>query len=437
MVVHNPESAEHDSAPGQAMHDLATELFPICRSITGNGVRQTLAIIKRELPELQIFEVPSGTRCFDWVIPNEWNIRDAYIIDPNGEKIVDFKQSNLHVVGYSVPIDGTFSLKALRPHLYTLPERPDAIPYVTSYYQEHWGFCLPYRQFRALPSGTYQVKIDSTLAPGSLTYGELLIPGELEREVLLSTYVCHPSLANNELSGPVVAIALAKWLAQAPRRYTYRIIFIPETIGSIYYLSRHLDHLKRTVDAGFVVTCVGDDRAYSYLPSRAGGTLADRAALHALRHSGHDFTQYGFLDRGSDERQYCSPGVDLPVASLMRSKYATYPEYHTSNDDLSLITPSGLAGGFKMLRREIESIEANRRYRATTLCEPSLSPRGLYPTTGTTDVAKVVQDMMTILAYADGQHDLLQIADMLNVPVSKLSATATRLEQHNLLAEAG
>jgi aminopeptidase-like protein len=435
VVAHKPESADEDSALGQAMHDLAAELFPICRSITGNGVRQTLDIIKRELPNLQVFEVPSGTQCFDWIIPSEWNIRDGYILDPNGQKIVDFKQNNLHVVGYSVPVDGSFTLNDLRPHLYTVPERPDAIPYVTSYYQERWGFCLPYRQFHALTPGSYRVKIDSILAPGSLTYGELLIPGALEREVLLSTYVCHPSLANNELSGPAVTVALAKWLAQAPRRYSYRIIFIPETIGSIYYLSRHLDHLKRTVNAGFVVTCVGDDRTYSYLPSRAGGTLADRAALHALKHSGHDFIRYSFLDRGSDERQYCSPGVDLPVASLMRSKYATYPEYHTSDDNLSLISPSGLGGGYKMLRRAIESIEANRRYRTTGTCEPSLSRRGLYPTIGTTDVAKVVQDMMTIFAYADGSHDLMHVADMLNIPVSQLLPTALRLQQHDLLAE--
>jgi aminopeptidase-like protein len=437
VVVYKPESAEQSAALGRSMHGLATELFPICRSITGGGVRQTLGIIKRELPGLQIFEVPSGTPCFDWVIPNEWNIRDAYILDPGGQKIVDFKQSNLHVVGYSVPVEGSFSLKELRAHLYTQPERPDAIPYVTSYYKEHWGFCLPYRQYRALASGTYRVKIDSTLRPGALTYGEILIPGASDREVLLSTYVCHPSLANNELSGPVVTIALAKWLAEQPRRYSYRIIFIPETIGSIYYLSRHLDHLKRAVDAGFVVTCVGDDRAYSYMPSRLGGTLADRAALHALRHSGHDFTRYSFLDRGSDERQYCSPGVDLPVASLMRSKYATYPEYHSSDDDLSLITPGGLQGGFRMLQRAIESIEANRRYRTTTLCEPGLSQRGLEPATGTNDVAEEVREMMTILAYADGNHDLLHVAEMLNAPVAQLAETAARLQQQNLLAETG
>jgi aminopeptidase-like protein len=420
--------------PGQAMHDLATELFPICRSITGNGVRKTLDILARELPELKTFEVPSGTTCFDWTVPPEWNIRDAYIIDPAGRKIVDFKVNNLHVVGYSTPVEATLSLDELRPHLYSLPDQPDAIPYITSYYKERWGFCLTHRQLQALQPGDYSVKIDSTLAPGNLTYAELLIPGAEESEVFLSTYVCHPSMGNNELSGPVVTTALARWLQTLPeRRYSYRIVFIPETIGSIVYLSRNLDLLKQRVIAGFNVTCIGDDRAYSYLPTRLGGTLADRTALHALKHHAGEFERYSYLDRGSDERQYCSPGSDLPVASIMRSKYAMYPEYHTSKDDLSLITPSGLAGGFEALRKAVRAVEANAVFRATTPCEPNLGKRGLYPTLSTKDTARQMRAMMTVLAYADGRHDLLSVADMLAVPVWDLAPIAAKLHEHGLL----
>jgi aminopeptidase-like protein len=420
--------------PGAAMHALATELFPICRSITGDGVRRTLEILSRELPALNTFEVPSGTPCFDWVVPPEWNIRDGYIVDPAGKKIVDFKTNNLHVVGYSTPVDATLSLDALRPHLYSLPDQPDAIPYMTSYYQERWGFCLTHEQLQTLKPGDYRVKIDSTLAPGNLTYAELVIPGEQTCEVFVSTYVCHPSMGNNELSGPVVTTALAKWLQSLPRRhYTYRIVFIPETIGSIVYLSRNLDHLRRHVTAGFNVTCIGDDRAYSYLPTRLGGTLSDRAALHALRHQAGDFERYTYLDRGSDERQYCSPGADLPMASIMRSKYAMYPEYHTSKDDLSFITPSGLGGGFEALRKAVMAVEANATFRATTPCEPNLGKRGLYPTVSTKDTARQVRSMMNVLAYADGAHDLLAVAEMLGVPVWDLAPIAATLEQQGLL----
>ena len=420
--------------PGAAMHALATELFPICRSITGEGLRQSLRILQRELPGLQTFEVPSGTACFDWTVPPEWNIRDAYILDPAGRKIVDFKTSNLHVVSYSTPVDATLDLDALRPHLYSLPEQPDAIPYVTSYYKERWGFCVTDLQKRSLLPGTYRVKIDSTLAPGSLTYGELVIPGSEAREVFLSTDICHPSLGNNELSGPVVTTALARWLLSLPqRRYTYRLVFIPETIGAIVYLSRHLEQLRRQVIAGFTVTCIGDDRGYSYLPSRLGSTLSDRAALHALKHHAGTFRRYTYLDRGSDERQYCSPGVDLPIASIMRSKYADYPEYHTSKDNLGFVTPAGLGGGFEALRKAVMAIEANATFRATTPGEPNLGKRGLYPTLSTKDTARQVRSMMNVLAYADGEHDLLSVAEMLDVPVWDLAPIAATLEQHGLL----
>lgn len=422
---------------GRQIHDFCAELFPICRSITGDGVRQTLRLIQRRLPELQIHEAPTGTRCFDWTVPNEWNIRDAYILGPDGAKIVDFKRSNLHVVGYSVPVDATMSLEELQPHLFSLPDQPDAIPYVTSYYKERWGFCISENQRRGLGPGPYRVVIDSTLSPGSLTYGELLLPGLRSDEVFLSTYICHPSLANNELSGPAVTAFLASMLmARADRRYTYRIVFIPETIGSILYLSRHLEEMKRHIIAGFNITCVGDERAYSYLPSRSGRSLADRVAVHVLKHTHPDFVRYSFLDRGSDERQYCSPGVDLPVASVMRTKYGVYPEYHTSLDNLDLITPAGLGGAYAALAQCIEVIERNETLLGTVLCEPQLGKRGLYPDLSTKDTKRVVQDMMDLLAYCDGATSLLDIAELIGVPVWQLYPIVEQFKREGLLEAA-
>jgi aminopeptidase-like protein len=442
--VHDRAVLEHGSilpdatSVGARAYALARELFPICRSLTGPGVRQTLGILRRELPELTLHEVPSGTRCFDWTVPPEWSIREAYIATEDGRRVVDFANHNLHVMGYSTPVDTVMSLEDLRPHLYTLPDQPDAIPYVTSYYHERWGFCLSQRELDSLTPGRYRVKIDSTLAAGSLTYGELLIPGERQEEIFLSTYVCHPSMGNNEVSGPVVTTKVARWLATLPaRRFSYRIVFIPETIGSLVYLSRNLEVMKRRIVAGFNVTCVGDERAYSYLPSRQGDSLADRAALHALRHQvGADgFVRYSFLDRGSDERQYCSPGVDLPVASIMRTKYGEYPEYHTSLDDLGVISPAGLSGGVVAIAKAILAVEMNGRYRATVLGEPQLGRRGLYPTLSTRGAGLMVRRLMDVLAYSDGKHDLLAIADLLGVPVWELSDFAQQLLAHELLAD--
>jgi aminopeptidase-like protein len=410
------------------LYEFAARLFPICRSLTGEGVRVTLRLIQEILPELRIAEIPSGTQCFDWTIPPEWNIRDAYVRDEFGNKVIDFRRNNLHVVGYSIPVQTSVTLEELDGHLYSLPEQPSAIPYITSYYSPRWGFCLTHEERQKLKPGTYQVVIDSTLEPGVLNYGELILPGREPGEVLLSTYVCHPSMANNEVSGPTVTTFLAKRLSEmTDRRYTYRVVYVPETIGSIAYLSRNLEQMKRNTVAGFVVTCVGDDRCYSYLPSRRGGTLADKVALHVLKTHAPDFHRYPFLERGSDERQYCSVGVDLPVASLMRSKYGTYPEYHTSLDDLNLISPQGLFGTFQLLQKCVTAIERNRKYRVCCPCEPQLGKRGLYPSLSTKTSGRVVRTMMNILAYADGELDLIDIAETIGVSVEECYPIVERL----------
>ncbi len=420
---------------GTDMYELMGRLWPICRSLSGQGVRDSLAIIAGELPGLRLLDVPSGTKCLDWQVPDEWNIRDAYLVGPDGNRLCEFKKNNLHVMGYSLPVDEELDLDDLQNHLYSLPDLPTAVPYVTSYYRPRWGFCLTHEQRERLQPGRYRAVIDATLAPGRLDFADLVLPGESDEEVLLSTYVCHPSMANNELSGPVVAVQLAKWLMAIPRRrYTYRFVFVPETIGSIIYLSRHLDHLKQHVIAGFMINCVGDERAYGFMPSREGNSLSDRAGLHALRHHATAFEQHSFLMRGSDERQYCSPGVDLPIASLFRSKYNTYPEYHTSLDDMTLVTPAGLLGGLQAFQRAIQGIEANATYTAQVLGEPNLGSRGLYPTTSTRDTFQIVFGLINVFGYADGKRDLLDVADLLDMPIWELAKAARDLQSHGLIA---
>lgn len=421
---------------GGNMYRLLCRLFPICRSITGDGVRETLAILREELPEMAVHEIPSGTQVFDWTIPDEWNIRAARLEDPEGKIIADFADSNLRVMGYSEPVDVVLPLEQLQEHLYSRPELPDAIPYVTSYYKRNWGFCLKHGERERLRPGLYHAVIDSTLKPGHLTYGEVILPGETEQEIFLSTYICHPSLANNELSGPVVATEAIKWLRARPRRYTYRAIFIPETIGSITYLSRNLSVMKERMIAGLVLTCIGDDRAYSYLPSRNGNTLADRAALHVLRSMAPNFVHHSFLDRGSDERQYCSPGVDLPVCSLMRTKYGMYPEYHTSLDNLDFVTPKGLRGGFELVRAWLAAIEEDRVYSREILCEPCMGRRGLYPSVSMLGSSSAfTRDFMDILAYVDGKTSLLEIAEIINRDIESCAASARVLNEHELIYE--
>ena len=423
---------------GEEMYGWASDLFPICRSITGGGVRETLRYLQGIVPELTIHEVPSGTQAFDWTVPDEWNIRDAYIIDPDGDKIVDFKNTNLHVVSYSEPVDKEMSLEELQEHLHSMPDRPDAIPYVTSYYERRWGFCLSDTVRKSLKPGMYRAVIDSTLEPGSMSYGEIILPGREKTEILLSTYTCHPSLANNELSGPVVTIALARWLQNLPdRRHTYRIVFGAETIGAIVYINRHLEHLKKNVIAAFNVSCVGDDRAHTYLASRQGDTLADRTAKHVLGHLAPGYIEHSFLKRGSDERQYCAPGVNIPMASVMRSRYGDYSEYHTSDDDLSVISPQGLGGGFYALHHCLQGLELNAVLEGTVLCEPQLGRRGLISGLGLgpNEIAAERLKMSNLLAYCDGAKDLVAIADIIGVPIWDLQDALEKLCENGLLRQ--
>jgi aminopeptidase-like protein len=419
---------------GLFCYELAQRLFPICRSITGPGVRETLSILAEHLPDLKMHDVPSGYEAFDWVVPDEWVMRDGFIEDESGQKIIDFKNHNLHVLGYSTPIDQWMTLEELDKNLHSLPEQPDAIPYVTSYYSRRWGFCLTHNQRKQLKPGKYRVVIDSELKKGKLDYADLILAGESNEEIFISSYVCHPSMANNELSGPVVVTALARWLMSLKRRkYTYRIAFIPETAGAIVYLSKNLAHLKKHVVAGYNATCIGDERAYSYLPSRAGDTLADQVALHVLKHTDPNFKRYSWLDRGSNERQYCAPGVDLPIATIMRSMFTAYPEYHTSLDNFDLVTPQGLQGGFDVLRKAVEVLENNERLKVTVLCEPQLGKRGLYPTLSTKDSSAAVATMMNMISYCDGEHELLEIAEILGEPMLELVGIAQKLRASGLM----
>lgn len=444
------------------MHNLLIKLFPICRSITGNGVRETLEIIKNDILPITLYEIPSGTKVFDWTIPKEWNICNAFVADESGNKIIDFKINNLHVVGYSVPIDTYVSLSELQEHLYSLPEQPNAIPYITSYYQERWGFCISHNERLKLKEGNYHVFVDSSLKNGNLTYAECIIPGETKEEIFLSTYICHPSMANNELSGPIVTSFIGKWLMSKPRKYTYRLIFIPETIGSITYLSQNLQFLKKNVIAGFNVSCIGDERDYSYVASRYGNTFADKIASHVLSTYYKHFTKYSFLNRGSDERQYCSPGVDLPLVTLSRSKYDTFPEYHTSLDDPVLVTPKGLLGGFEFLKKCIDVIENNeipkehnnnikkihkkqniieektlnnKKYRITCYGEPQLGKRGLYPSLGNSSSGSSISTMMDFIAYSDGTNNLNEIGKIIGKSVQELIPIIEKLLQEDLLEE--
>jgi aminopeptidase-like protein len=420
----------------EAIYALAKKLFPLPRSITGEAVRCTHDILREVIPELVTHEIPTGTRCFDWVIPDEWNVDEAYIESTDGHRVVDWSVNNLHLIGYSEPVDRLVPLKELLDHVHSLPNMPNAIPYMTSYYRRLWGFCVTERQRLALTDETYRVVIRSTLAPGGLSFAEIIVPGESEQEVLLHTYTCHPSMGNNETSGMAVLASLARYVLDLPRRrYTYRIVFTAETIGAVAYINRNLDQLRRNVIAGFILTCVGDDRSYSLLSSRRPGTLPERVARHALERVVRvPFETYPYTTRGADERQYCAPGVDLPVVSVMRTKYGCYPEYHTSLDDLSLISPAGLWGGYLANKACIDVLEANEFLHANVICEPWLSPRGLRPPLVDGKVLEDWSAMIShIMAYADGDHDLIAIADLAGVSVLDLLPTVRVLKEHDLV----
>ncbi len=420
---------------GREMHALVRELFPICRSITGDGVRKTLEILSRRVP-LELVELESGTEVLDWTVPREWNVREAWVRDPNGDLAIDFESSNLHLVSYSAPVRRRMPLAELRPHLHTLPDRPDWIPYRTSYYRESWGFCLTHRRLESLPEGEYEVAIDSTLAPGKMVWGELVLPGRLPDEVLISAHVCHPSLANDNLSGVAVALFLADLLARVERRQTFRFLFIPGTIGSIAWLATHEDAAER-IRAGLVAANLGDPGAFTYKRSRRGDATVDRAAARALADAGVEHTLEDFVPFGYDERQYCSPGFNLPVGSLTRTPWGRYPQYHTSADDLEFVRPEALGGSLALYLEVARALERNRTFlNLNPRGEPQLGRRGLYGSLGGREEGRERElALLWVLNLSDGEHDLLAIAERSGLAFARVSEAADRLLDAGLLRE--
>jgi aminopeptidase-like protein len=418
---------------GQLIYSFVSELYPICRSITGNGLRETLCRIGEKIP-LQIHEVPSGTPVFDWTIPREWNIRDAYVKNSRGDRVIDFQRSNLHVVNYSVPVRRRLSLHELREHLYSLPDHPDWIPYRTSYYRETWGFCISQRELDVLQEDEYEAVIESSLEDGHLSYGELLLPGETPEEILVSTHCCHPSLCNDNLSGIAVAAFLAKALALESRRYSYRFLFIPGTIGSIAWLSRN-ERIVPQIKHGLVLACVGDPGVFSYKKSRRGNAEIDRALLHVLNHSGEAHNVSDFSPYGYDERQYCSPAFNLPVGCLTRTPHGLFPEYHTSADNLDFISAEALAGTFRRCLEIFDLLEHNHSYRnVNPKCEPQLGRRGLYRELGGQADAETRElAMLWVLNLSDGENSLLDISERSGLRFGAIQQAATDLERHGLL----
>ena len=427
------QAALDPATVGAAIHALIRDLYPICRSITGDGFRQTLARLNEEVP-IEVHEVASGTQVFDWTVPREWNIRDAFVKNSSGERVIDFRRHNLHVVNYSVPVRRKMRLAQLRPHLHTLPDQPDLIPYRTSYYEEAWGFCLPHRQLEQMPEDEYEVCIDSTLQDGHLTYGECLVKGALAQELLVSCHACHPSLANDNLSGVAVAAFLARHLAQVPLRYSYRFLFIPGTIGSITWLSLN-EERARAIRHGLVLTCIGDRGNFTYKKSRRGDAEVDRAVGHVLAQSGCDYTTVEFSPYGYDERQYCSPGFNLPVGCLMRSHHGKFPEYHTSADNLDFVDPAALADSFAKLLSVFHLLEHNRTYiNLSPKCEPQLGRRGLYSVMGGANIRQLEMAMLWVLNLSDGSSSLLDIAERSGLAFHLVGQAADLLLRHDLLA---
>lgn len=398
-------------------------LWPLNRSITGNGLRLSLDILS-ELIDLNIYEIPSGTRVFDWTIPKEWNVKEAYILDPSGKRIADYSVNNLHLMGYSIPVKKSSSLSELKNNLFTIPDFPEAIPYLTAYYGNRWGFCISHNEYIKLEEGRYEVVIDSELTDGALTIADSVLEGKSGKEIIISTYLCHPSMANNELSGPLVTAFLYRKIRSIPDRYyTYRFVIVPETIGAIAYLSKFKEHLLTNTHAGFVVTCIGDENKYTYKRSRQGNCEVDRIATHILRHHAKDYhSVIDFVPIGSDERQYCSPGFNLPVGSLMRSMYGRYKEYHTSKDNKNFISFGAMEDSVNMYARILRAFEINHKYKNTSpFCEPCLGPRGLYPKIGLKDEKDIsLRKILFVLNYSDGNHSLLDIAEKLDCSILDL-----------------
>jgi aminopeptidase-like protein len=420
---------------GVEMHRLAEELYPICRSITGNGFRVSLQILQKHIP-LEVHEVPTGMPVFDWTVPKEWNIRDAYVRDSRGEKVIDFQKSSLHILNYSIPFQGKMSLAELKEHLFSLPDQPDLIPYRTSYYSEKWGFCLSHNQLLALADGEYEVCVDTTLEDGHLTYGEYFLPGETQDEVLISCHSCHPSLCNDNLSGIGLATFLARHLSDLSLRYSYRFLFIPGTIGSITWLALHDENAGR-IKHGLVVACVGDPGQSTYKKSRQGNAEIDHAVQHVLHHSGQPYEIVEFSPYGYDERQYCSPGFNLAVGSLTRTPHGRFPEYHTSADNLDFVQPQYLADSFAKYVRVIEVLEHNRVYLNTNpKGEPRLGKRGLYGSLGGMKNAKNTEmALLWVLNLSDGEHSLLEIAERSGMAFEDINTAADALYKVGLLVE--
>jgi aminopeptidase-like protein len=420
-----------DPAIGEAMHAFMAELYPICRSITGDGVRETMRRISAHIP-LVPHDVPTGTPAFDWTVPEEWNIRDGWVKNASGEKIVDFQRSNLHVLNYSIPVHKKVSLAELKEHLFSIPEHPEWTPHRTSYYTENWGFCLPHRQLLALEDGEYEVFIDATLAPGSLTYGECYLPGETEEEALISTHTCHPSLCNDNLSGIAVATFLAKRIAALKRRYSYRFVFAPTTIGSIVWLSRN-ERNVHNIRHGLVITCVGDPGEFTYKKSRCGAEI-DRAVEIVMKHGGDDYKKLEFHPFGYDERQYCSPGFNLPVGLFMRTQHGKFPEYHTSADNLDFVKPDALAKSYERVLAVLHVLESNGTYvNLKPKCEPQLGRRGLFRAIGGHGAPGMDTALLWVLNFSDGDHSLLDIAERSNLPFERIKSAADLLAVHGLL----
>ena len=420
---------------GQELYRFAAELYPICRSITGEGIRRTMALIEKRIP-LRTVEVPTGTPVFDWSVPREWNIRDAYIKGPDGRRVADFQQCNLHVLNYSAPVRAIVPLRELKLHLFSLPESPDWIPYRTSYYQENWGFCLSHNQLLALEDGNYEVCIDSTLEDGHLTYGECYLRGRSADEILISCHACHPSLANDNLSGLSVATSLAQFLCGRDLHYSYRFLFIPGTIGAITWLAQNCETVER-IRHGLVLTCVGDAGGFHYKKSRRGNAEIDRAVAQVLRHCGEAAEILEFSPYGYDERQYCSPGFNLPVGCLMRSVWGSFPEYHTSADNLDFIRPSQLSGSLRVCAAVLDVLENNLSYcNQNPYCEPQLGRRNLYRSTGGDAIGTEISARLWVLNLSDGQHSLLDIAERSGISFSSISDAAELLCQGGLLSVA-